>query len=285
MWAVDKTTKISAAYADKFGMTLKEAFATNADGTFKNPNMVREIKSLSQQLLYYKDGFLSSPLAKTLNLVFFPFRFQAKTLNITAKWLGSLSPAARIVVIDNWIHFSNWAATEEGIEWRRTHKNWLYNFLAYATAYEQIGDSLDALSRGKIFGGNTGLIGGVPFAWMVEFARDLAIIPEDPESYDPKTGRRFEVRETPREFWSSATGVKFIEEYLSTLMPGMPFYTLSGGFISKADVRNAVKNIVEGIWGTVMVSIGDYPKEAKDALIRNQFMKVRLDETLPLFKR
>lgn len=285
MWAVDKTTKVSAAYAEKFGMTLKQAFEQNADGTFKNPRIVREIKDLSQTLLYYRQGFLTSPAAKTLNLVFFPFRFQAKTLDITAKWLGNMSPATRVAVIDNWIHFSNWAGTDEGIEWRRTHKNLFHSFLSYATAYEQMGDSINAVSRGQLFGGNTGLIGGVPFAWLVEFARDLALIPEDPESYDPATGRPFELRETPKEFWSSATGVKLLEEFVFTLMPGMPFYTLSGGLIEKASVRHLFQGWIDGIYGGVLTAKEGLPKQAADALIRDQFMKVPVDETVPLFNR
>ncbi|MFW0861925.1 MAG: hypothetical protein AAGT88_07580 [Dethiobacter sp.] len=285
MWAVDKVTRINMAFAEKFGMTLKQVFATTADGNFINPHLVRETKELTQQLLGYKPGFLTSPLAKTLNLVFFPFRFQAKTMSVTAQWLDNLSPATRLGVVESWIHFANWAGTEDGIEWRRTHRSLLYSFLAYATAYAQIGESINAVSRGQVFGGNAGLIGGIPFGWMVEFARELAVIPEDPESFDPKTGRPFEFRETPRDITSFATFVKFIEQYLFTVMPGMPLYTITGGIITQASWRHLLQNIIEGVYGGILLHETGFPKEAKDALIREQFMKVPIDETVPLFDR
>lgn len=283
MWAIDKATKINMAVAEKFGMTYKEVFALNEKGGFKNPNLVREMQEMSQQLLSYKQGFLTSPMAKTLNLVFFPFRFQMKTMDITAKWLGNLSPASRVVFVDNLAHFSNWAGTEEGIEWRRTHQNFLYSVMAYVSAYEQIGESINAVGRGQFFGGNTGLIGGIPFAWMVDFARDLAIIPEDTNSYDPKTGQPFELRETPRTV--SAAGVKLIEEYLFTLMPGMPFYTITGGVITQASFRHLMQNMVEGVYGGALLKYNDLPTSAKNAIIREQFMKVPMDETVPLLNR
>ena len=122
----EKSTLFGKGLAKRFGMTLEEALDYDfIDGkqVFKNPEIVKLMREQLQTLLHYKEGMLTSPLIKTLNVVFFPMRFQMKAMDITAKWYGSLSPVSRIIVANNWVHFAQWAGTDEGKEWRRTNKN------------------------------------------------------------------------------------------------------------------------------------------------------------------
>ena len=188
-------------------------------------------------------------------------RFQVKSMELTAKWVGSLSPLSRVMVMSEWSHFANWAGTDEGMKWRQTHQNLLYNILAYTTAYEQIGNSIDAVTRGQLFGGNTGLIGGVPFGWVYNLAQELALIKQDPKTLNPKTGIPFAFRKTPRELVSYATVVTSIEELLLTLAPGMPLYTLSGGVLKGVSWSSLLKKTLDQGFGGFGIATGLLPGE------------------------
>lgn len=281
-WSMNVAAKTGKAIAEKFGMTLEEAASyTMRDGKkiYNHPQVLRAMQDATQQVLHYKVGFQTSPLAKTLNIVFFPFRFQAKTIGVAANWLGTIPPPARAVVINNWVHFANWAGTDEGIEWRKTHKSLLYSILAYTTAWEQMGDAIDSVARGRLFGGQTGLIGGVPFGFVYNLAQELAILPDDPEQVDPATGRLFRFKEVPRELVSEAAFLTALEEFVFMLLPGMPLYTVTGGVIKGASYRKFMETIIESGWGwTSAKTKGEDPKRGKQMLERD-FMRVKYGET------
>lgn len=244
-------TVMNKGLAKKFGMSLEEALAftidENGKKVYKNPQMLQMMKELTQSAVHYEPGFLTSPLVKTLNLVWFPFRFSAKTASVTAKWLGTLPPVQRTAVLTNWMYFANWATTEEGKKWRKGQRSILGNLIQYAFAFEQLGKSADAVARGELFGGNTGLIGGVPFGALVNIATQLGYFPEDPEQYNPVTLRRFE-KKIPRDPASVAALSVAIENMLISIMPSMPFYTLTGGAV-KFSVGGSVREIVRGVMG------------------------------------
>lgn len=272
-------TKVAKAIAEKFGMTLEDMVAKTPDGAYLHPRLVREVQDTIRAALTYQHGFQTSPLMKTMNIVWFPLRFQVKTVQLTSRWLSELSPVSRAVVINNWVNFANWAGTDDGIEWRKTHQNLLYSILAYTTAWEQMGDSLNAVSRGQIFGGNTGMIGGIPFGFFANLASELAMIPEDPEQFDPATGKNFQFKNVPREVASYAGMVKGVEELIFMMLPGLPLYTVSGGVVRSASFRKPVQNAIEEIaaWGLAK-------KEGVDTkmgkrLLEREFMRIRPGES------
>ena len=272
-------TKIAKAIAEKFGMTLEDAVARNADGAFLHPRLVREMQDTVRSVLTYQHGFQTSPLAKTMNIVWFPFRFQVKTVQLTSKWLSELSPVSRAVVVNNWVNFANWAGTDDGIEWRKTHQNLLYSILAYTTAWEQMGDSLDAVSRGQLLGGNTGMIGGIPFGFMYNLASELALIPEDPEQFDPATGKNFQFKQVPKELLSYGSFVKGLEELTFMMLPGMPLYTVTGGTIKGASYRHWWKNLIEQVAGWGMAKVEGVDPKFGQRLLKREFMRVRPGES------
>lgn len=279
--SVRMATTFNKALAEKFGMTIQEALAhttENGQKNFKNPQIVQMMRESTQSVFHYQQGFLTSPLAKTLNVVFFPFRFQAKTIQLTANWMSSLSPASRMVVMNNWVHFANWAGTDEGIEWRRTNRNYLYNILSYVTAYEQLGQGIEAVTKGRLFGGNAGLIGGVPFGFMVNLARELSIIPSDPDQFDPKTGRPFE-KKTPREAVSLASLSVALEQLVISVMPSTPFYSLTGGMISGISPSKLTTPLIRSVLGSTREKIeGGNPDKGRQMLERD-FMRVPAEYT------
>lgn len=271
--------KIAKGIAKKFGMTIEEAVSKNADGNYLHPRLVREMQDTVRASLTYSHGFQTSPLVKTMNVIWFPFRFQTKTIQTTANWLSELSPVSRAVVINNWVNFSNWAGTDEGIEWRKTHQNLLYSILAYTTAAEQIGDSIDAVSRGQLFGGNTGLIGGIPFGFVYNLASELALLPEDPEQFDPATGKNFQFKKIPKEVISYGTFVKSLEEFIFMMAPGMPLYTVSGGVIRGASYRHMIQKIVEDSAGWAQAKVKGVDPKLGKTLLEREFIRIRPGES------
>jgi hypothetical protein len=262
--ATTRAAQIGDGIAQKFGMTLSEAVERLPDGQFKNPRLVREMQDVIQQTLHYRPGFQTSPLVKTLNIAFFPFRFQVKSVEVMGKWLGSLEPMSRLVVLNNMTHFANWAASDEGSEWLKKSDDMaylLYRGLAYTTAWEQISQSVDSISRGQLFGGNTGLIGGVPLGFVANFLEAAGVIPADPETINRATGRPFTTKSIPKDFWSDETALTALEEFFFMMVPGLPLYTVSGGLVKGISYRSELKDFFEQVWG---VPFGDPNKGRRE---------------------
>lgn len=277
--SVRMASTFNKALAEKFGMTLPEALSftyENGVKKYKNPQMVQIMREATQMAYHYKEGVMTSPLMKTLNTIWFPLRFQAKTVQLMGNWLNTLSPTQKMVVMNNWVHFANWAGTDEGIEWRRTNRNMFYNILAYTTAYEQIGQGLEAVTKGRLFGGNAGLIGGVPFGVMVNLARELGVLPEDPDQFDPKTGRRF-TKEIPKKLISPAALANSLEQLLISISPSTPFYSLTGGVIGGVSPRKWIESLVRQVVGAGANALeGRDPSKGRQDLERD-FKRVPLD--------
>lgn len=272
-------TTFNKALAAKFGMSLENALSftlENGVKKYSNPQMLQMMREATQELFHYKPGVLTSPLVKTMNVVWFPFRFEAKTVSLVSKWASNLSPTSRAVVMNNWVNFANWAGTEEGIKWRRTNRNWLYNIFSYVTAYEQIGQSIEAVSKGRIFGGNTGIIGGVPFGFMTNLARELAILPDDPDQFDPKTGERFK-KTTPKELVSAASLSTALEQLSISIMPSTPFYSLTGGIIAGVSPSKVTTPLIRSVVGATRESIEGRSPDKGKAQLEKDFKKVPLE--------
>lgn len=279
--SVRMATTFNKALAEKFGMGLDDALAftyENGVKKYKNPQMVQMMREATQAVFHYAPGITTSPLMKTLNIAFFPLRFQTKTVQLTANWLKTLSPASRLVFMNNWVSFANWAGSDEGIEWRRTNRNVLYNIFAYTTAYEQMGQGLDAVTKGRLFGGNAGLIGGVPFGFMVNLARELAILPEDPDQFDPKTGKQF-TKQTPRKFVSTASLAVALEQLLISISPSTPFYSLTGGVIGGVSPRKWIESLVRQTVGATEQALKDRDPSKGRQMLERDFKRVPLDYT------
>lgn len=277
--SVRMATTFNKALASKFGMTLESALdftMENGVKKYTNPQMVQLMRDSTQQVFHYAPGILTSPLIKTMNLVWFPFRFEAKTVTLASRWVNSLSPASRLVVLNNWVHFANWAGTDEGIKWRRTNRNTLYNVFSYVSAYEQMGQGLEAVSKGRLFGGNAGLIGGVPFGFIVNLARELALFPEDQDQFDPKTGRRF-TKEIPRELISAATFANAVEQLLISISPSTPFYSLTGGVISGVSPRKIYESLVRQVVGSGKATLEGRDPARGRQLLERDFRRVPLE--------
>ena len=277
--SVRMATTFNKALANKFGFTLEDALnftMENGVKKYSNPQMIQLMREATQEVFHYRPGFLTSPLIKTMNIIWFPFRFEAKTVSLVSKWVSGLSPASRLVVLNNWVHFANWAGTDEGIEWRRTNRNGFYNVLSYVTAYEQMGQGLDAVAKGRLFGGNTGLIGAVPFGFVVNLMRELAVLPEDPDQFDPKTGRRF-TKKIHRELISAATFANVLEQFIISISPSTPFYSLTGGIISGVSPRKIYESLIRQVVGAGKGAIEGRDTARGRQMLERDFKRVPLE--------
>jgi len=270
-------TNIMKAYARRFGMTLEEALASKTVGgkkVYDNAWMVDNMKQATQAIFGYKPGILTSPLLRTLNTIWFPVRFQTKTIMQTADWLGSLHPTTRALVINDWIQMADWMTTKEGQEWKNGNRGLFGNLFNYTFAFEGIGKSVDAVTKGKLFGGNTGLIGGLPFGFISSIARDLGYTSSDSE-INQKTGRPFD-RTVVRDTLSFSGFVTVVEDILLSMTPSMPFSQATGGEMSTS-FRQFSKSLIEDMLSVVSAPFleGDV-SEVKKSIQRGK-IKVPLD--------
>lgn len=247
--SVRMATVFNKGLANKFGMTLAEAgdyVLENGVKKYKNPEIVQMMKDATRDAFHYKTGFMTSPLMKTMNTIWFPLRFEVKTMQIAVKWMNSLTPMTRSVVMSNWIHFANWSQSEEGIRWRKTNKSIFYNILNYTTAYSQIGKTVEAVSKGRLFGGNAGLIGGIPFGFITSIARELALVSEDKDQFS-LSGERFQ-KDIPRKLVSPEAFTVALETLLASMSPTMPFYSVTGGLIKGVSSRSFIEKFTRPVF-------------------------------------
>ncbi len=274
---VKLTTNLMRAYGRRFGMELDEALAfTMKDGkkVYDHPWLVDNMRSAAQGIFGYKSGVLTSPLIRTLNVAFFPIRFQTKTMIQTAQWLGSLSPMSRLVVMNQMMNMADFLTTPEGEAWRKKNRPVLASMFNYVFAFEGMGKSVNAATKGQLFGGNTGLIGGLPFGFLSNIAADLGYIKQD-EQRNVTTGKPFQ-REVIRNSASFAGFVTAVEDVLTSLIPAMPFYTATGGqvtFSANREARTFIEQTLSALAGIVAPGVAkDFQKS-----LRKERMKVRPD--------
>ena len=253
---VKLATNMTRAIARKYGMTLEEALASkvNPDGTktFNNPSIVTEMQDAATGVFGYHGSTLNSPLMRTINGIWFPGRFMTKSAIQTTKWVNSLSPVTRLALINQWVNTAEWLQTKEGEEWKKEHRGTFENIFNYVFAFEGIGKTINAVTKGELFGGNTGLIGGLPFGVVYQIARDLGAIPQS-EQINPDTNKPF-ARNVQKDPVSFSAFVKAVEDVVVSITPAMPFYTLSDGEITGSLTRfnrQAVQTFAAAIAGAI----------------------------------
>lgn len=267
----ESATSFSKAIARKYGMDLKDALG-NATGKFDNPSVANEIINAVTTVYSNEPGFLTSPLVKTLNIVWFPFRFQAKTAINTARWLSSLNPISRMSVVNSWAHFAEWADTKEGIKYREENSALWHKLIDYTFAYESMGKSLASALEGQLFDGTVGKIGGMPFGQIFDILGDLAIIPE--RSISTRKALR---KDTPKDIISTATASVIVEDLIYHMMPHLPLQQLTAG--NMQSLERPVKDAIRG--GTALVGAmltGKKTEGAKTRLNRD-FKKIPYERT------
>ena len=69
-----------------------------------------------------KSNFINSPLARTLNVAIFPFRFDTKVATILTKSLGRQPLLTQVAVINGMMKAHTWLNSPEGNAWYAQNK-------------------------------------------------------------------------------------------------------------------------------------------------------------------
>lgn len=261
-------TGFAKAISKKYGMELREALGyqvKNGIKTYNNPEVFNLIKDSIQSVFHYEPGFLTSPLMKSMNTIWFPIRFETKVVKQTARWLGNLSPISKIEIMSNWTHFSNWIQTTEGQEYTKKYRSQWESLADFFLPYKAIGETVGSVLEGKLFNGKTGMIGGLPFGFIVNIMQDLSIVPES-EQKNPITGKSTK-KVTPKKLISESSAITIVEDFLVHILPSLPLYTWLGGTVDP--FRTTIDSIVKGSFATgESLMTGESPKKIKKRIDR-----------------
>lgn len=171
---------------------LKKEGKTVAD-IAKDPVLKQNIDHAVEIIYGYpKNSVLSSNLAKSLNVVLFPSRFEAKVLGATAKYLIDQPPITRGVLLNGMVKATQFSNSPEGEKWKQDNSE-LYGLAKYFSPL----DTLDKV-MGTLTGSHEasvkdlGSLGGLPFGIFVQILQGQGVIPpQQSPGKNPKTGEEY----------------------------------------------------------------------------------------------
>lgn len=165
--------------ADKAGMSVDE-FTTNF------PNQTRDVV---RSILQYdpRSTFLNSPLARTLNFAFFPFRFNLKVTQIMARGLARSDALTQFAVIKGVMQASQFLKSPEGQAWYSQNSD-VIGLFKYFSPLATISELSQALGQKPESVSQYGELGGLPFGWIPGLLDAEGITNTGQTYINPKTG-------------------------------------------------------------------------------------------------
>lgn len=141
---------------------------------------------------YPTKGVLNSSLARTLNIVFFPMRYNLKVAGLVANKVAELPPTVQTAFIHSMFKMSDWLKSDEGIRWQAEHQDAIQLF-SYFSVYGNINSVLTSLNKVRQGQapdsiGELGLLGGLPFGFISQVLDAEGIISLNTPYVNPKTG-------------------------------------------------------------------------------------------------
>ena len=150
------------------GFALKIADKKGVDiDTLLNENYDEVVDALRVVVQYPRKGGINSPLARTLNVAFFPARYNLKVAGLTATALAKTTPAVQLAIVNGVYDFSTWLKSDEGTQWQSDNQDaiqafkWLTPYNSIEWAMKRLGGKPDAI-------GDLGLMGGLPFGLITQ---------------------------------------------------------------------------------------------------------------------
>lgn len=167
--------------AKKKGTTIDDMIINHAD----------ELDDALRVIVQYpKKGFLASPLARTLNLAFFPMRYNLKVTKLAAESLAKQPPYIQKAVLHSLFTMGDWLKSDEGIRWQQQHQdairlfNWITPVNSIAYTMNLLTNKPDELS-------DLGMLGGLPMGVITQILDSQGIISINNPYVDKKTGDTF----------------------------------------------------------------------------------------------
>lgn len=154
------------------------------------PEKVRDtVQAIAQYDKHY--NFLNSPMARTLNIAFFPFRFEAKVAAATVKGLSRTSLLTQTSVIHGMFQAHQWLNSPEGQAWYSQNADAIGIF-KYITPLANFNEVFQSLMPGHDHSlGNFGELGGLPFGWIPAILDAEGLTNFNQTAVNPKTGQPF----------------------------------------------------------------------------------------------
>lgn len=164
--------------ADRRGMTLQQLVNEHPDDV---------TDALRVVVQYPTRGVLASPLARTMNLMFFPVRYNAKVTQIAAQVLGRQPPAVQLAVLHSGFRMRDWLKSDEGIRWQAEHQDAI-QVLNWLTPINSVESTLNMLSHKPNSIGEIGQLGGLPLGFITQILDSEGVIKINRPYVMPKTG-------------------------------------------------------------------------------------------------
>lgn len=173
---------------DLAGLAIDLAKRQNTDVATmlkESPDLVDDALRVIVQ--YPREGILASPLARTLNVAFFPMRYNAKVTTLAAQTLAKQPPVIQKAALHGLLEASDWLKSDEGIEWQAEYADalgvfkWLTPIGSIESALSLLRGSVDAPS-------DLGLLGGLPLGVITQMLDSQGIIDLNTPYVNPKTG-------------------------------------------------------------------------------------------------
>lgn len=166
--------------AQRMGMETKQYIQTF-------PEQVRDtVQAIAE---YDKhSNFLNSPLARTMNVAFFPFRFETKVAMATAKGLSNTSLLTQVSVIHGLMQAHQWLNSPEGQAWYQTNADaiGIFKYISPLATFNEVFESLLPGHNHSL--GNFGELGGLPFGWIPQLTDAEGLTQFQQPGVSPKTG-------------------------------------------------------------------------------------------------
>lgn len=164
---------------------MAEARGTTIDDLVRNHG--DEVGDALRVIVQYPNkGVLNSSLARTLNIAFFPIRYNAKVTKLAAEVLSKEPPSVQLAMINSIFDMKNWMQSDEGIKWQRDHADAMQVF-SWATPIGNISYWGKFLS-GNAHAGDLGSIGGLPLGILTQMMDSQGWINLNSPYVNPKTG-------------------------------------------------------------------------------------------------
>lgn len=197
----------------------------------KNADLLNDIKTVVQ---YPDKGFTSSNLAKMMNLVSFPSRYNLKVTGFAVKQLAKQPAMTQIAVIRGLGDFNEFAKSPEGIKWQADNKE-VIGLFKYLTPVMPIASVYQTLSGQNKSLMDTGMMGGLPFGLIQRVLQGQGVLKDRTPYVDPRTGKVYSDR-VPEDLKAKAQS--FLESVIDTL------YTYPGRTIG---AETSKKQVTQGL--------------------------------------
>ena len=236
---------------------LSEVRGTNIDDMITN-HMDELEDALKVVVQYPSRGIISSPLARTLNLAFFPMRYNLKVTGLVAQTLAKQPPTIQFAVINSTLDASKWLKTDEGLAWQSENSEAI-GLLRWITPYGSLESVLNMLNGNVDSISDLGQLGGLPAGFIFQLFESQGTFENLPGGLkystpyvNPKTGEVY-ADKIPQTL-KAKTAIAF-SDFLNSV------FTYPGRTLGLPGKGEAIRSVVSGI---VPTKFDEYERIIRD---------------------